>query len=177
MNLRDLVKFIKRFFEWSDEEVGHYFGISRPQITKINNGYWEGLSCATIKRISQVARISIDELLDNPFFPPSYHISNHVYSIYIKAPEDYPDFSICKGDFLYIRPFVHEPSKFNQLVLQQQNGGYTVIRYTDQIHPSTVHFHIVGLTRYLYAPIANIDYQKQLESSPKPPRRGAPIKL
>lgn len=176
------MKFIKKSFHWSDQEVSSYLGVSRSQITKINAGYWEGLSSETVKRISQLVRISVDELLDVSFLPPSYHISKHIYSAYIKADKDMPDFSIKEGDFLYIRPFVHDDTKFNQLVLVYTQSGYDVEQYTRDSFKKVVHFHVVGMTRFMYKPIEDIDYQEKIGNPSKSQevskvRRGAPIKF
>lgn len=180
MKLKHLIKFIKGFYEWSDEQVAQYFGVSRPQITKMNAGYWEGISCQSIKRISQTCRISIDELLDNQFLPPSYHISKNIYSIYITAEKDYVEHNIQKGDYLYIRPFIYDTTKDNQLVLVRQNENYQIEKLTPEtLSNKPVHFHIVGITRFLYKPIEDIEYQKRLGESEgvKKKRRGAPIKI
>lgn len=180
MKLKHLIKFIKGFYEWSDEQVAQYFGVSRPQITKMNAGYWEGISCQSIKRISQTCRISIDELLDNKFLPNGYQISSTTNAIYVESDKDYKSLNIRKGDYLYIRPFVYDSSKENQLVLIRQGEDYTVERLTKEILGTrSVHFHIVGMTRFLYKPIEDIEYQKKLGESEgvKKKRRGAPIKL
>ena len=177
MNLKNVIKFTKRFFKWSDQEVSDYLGVSRSQITKINAGYWQGLSCETIRRISQFVRISIDELLENPFFPPSYHISKHIYSVYIKAEKDYPEFNIVAGDYLYIRPFVYDETKLGQLVLVYSDSGYEVEVYDESSLAKPVHFHIVGVTRFLYKPLEGIEYQKKLGQQDDTKRRGAPIKI
>ena len=52
MNLQDIAKSTKKFFKWSDLELSQFMGVSRSQITKIHKGYWEGISCDVIKRIS-----------------------------------------------------------------------------------------------------------------------------
>lgn len=151
MKLKQLIKFIKAYYEWSDDQVAQFFGVSRPQVTKMNAGYWEGISCESIKHISQITRISIDELLDNPFLPPSYHISKNIYSIYITADRPYENFSISKGDYLYIRPFVYDTTKDNQLVLVRENNEYVIRQLSQEVLSSKpVHFHIVGITRFMY---------------------------
>ena len=179
MNLKKVIKFIKKFFQWSDQEVADYFGVSRPQVTKINAGYWEGISCGTIKKISELVRISIDELLENNFLPPSYHISKHIYSVFIAADQSYPEFFIQKGDYMYIRPFVHDESKIGQFVLVRRGQSYRVDKYGPAVRDAAVDFHIVGITRFMYKPMEDIEYQRKLgdEHKEKVIRRGAPIKF
>ena len=175
MNLQDITKSTKRFFKWSDFELSRFMGISRSQITKIHNGYWEGISCDVIKRISQLFHISIDELLDNSFLPPTYHVASHTHSIYIQAPDDYPEFMLKKDDFLYIRPFVHEAAKLGYLVVYSEDNQYRIKEYTKDDESRLILYYIVGISRSYHRSVADIKWKQYIE--PKEEKRGAPIKL
>ena len=175
MNLQDVIKSTKQYFQWSDAELSRFMGISRSQITKIHNGYWEGLSCDVIKRISQLFNVSIDELLDNKFLPPTYHIANHTHATYIVASCDYPDFSIQKDDFLYIRPFTHEEERLGTLVVYNKDDVYHVKRYESSDQALLILYYIVGISRSYHKPDSFNSWQTHLDDQVE--RRGAPIKL
>lgn len=179
MNIRQSFKFCKRYFGFSDEELGEYLGISRPQVTKINGGYQDGLTISVLKRISQLLRISIDELVDNRFIPPSYHFSKHIYSVFLQCPNDYPEWAISKDDILYIRPYVYDPSKLGQFVIRVTANGFLLAKVTKDNSSEHFDFHVVGISRFLYKPIEDIDYQSSLTETSlalKSKRRGRPIK-
>jgi len=177
MNLKQAFRFCKKYFNFSDAELGQYLGISRPQVTKINSGYRVGLTACVLIRISQLLRISIDELLGNQFLPPSYHFSKHIYAVYTRAERAYPEFSIEMDDFLYIRPFVFDESKVGQLVLRWAPEGYLIERYAQP--NSNIHYHVVGISRYLYKPIGDLTVQESwaAQEGVQKKGRGRPIKI
>ncbi len=186
MNIIEAFYFIKKFFNYSNEELSDHLGISRQQVSKILSGH-RGINALVLKRLSNIIRISMDELMDNQFFPPSYHFSKHIYSTFYKCDKDYPEFFIKKDDNLYIRPFVHEQEKIGELILLRFNNGYIVDKYHGDpdkylAEGKVIHFHIVGLSRFLFQPIEDIEYQRKLEKELKPEnnevkRKGRPIKL
>ncbi len=178
MNIRQAFKFCKRYFSFTDGQLGEYLGISRPQVTKINGGYYEGLTISVLKRISQLLRISIDELVDNRFIPPSYHFSKHIYSVFLQSPHNYPEFQIMKDDILYIRPYVFDASKIGQYAVQLLENQVAIKQISLQNSSDHFDFHIVGISRFLYKPMEDIDYQNTISEtgSVKSRKRGRPIK-
>ncbi|MFA5879954.1 MAG: helix-turn-helix transcriptional regulator [Candidatus Margulisiibacteriota bacterium] len=186
MNLIQAFYFIKKFFNYSNEDLADHLGISRQQVSKIMSGH-KGVNASILKRISVIMRISLDELMDNPFLPPSYHFSKHIYSTYYRCEIDYPEFFFKKEDVLYIRPFIHENEKIGQFILVWQNKTYTIEQYKGDperyaSEGKNIHFHIVGQSRFLYRPIEDIEYQRQIEQELKPlvenvRRKGRPIKM
>lgn len=183
MNLAEAVTYLKKVFNISNEKAADYLGISRTEVTKILQGY-KNIYASTLQKISNAMRISMDELMENKFLPPSYHFSKHIYSTFVESKKNYDQFFIKKGDKLYIRPFVYEPFKEGQLVLVWQNGDYHVEKFKG--NPETylkegkmVHFHIVGQSRILYQPLDDIEYQQKLdaEKERQSRKRGRPIKL
>jgi len=186
MNIIEAFYFIKRFFTYSNEELADHLGISRQQVSKIMSGH-KGINANILKRISIIMRISMDELMDNPFLPPSYHFSKHIYSTYYRCDKNYPEYFFKEGDTLYIRPFVHGEEKKGEFILVWTNKAYQVEQYQGDPEQyladgKSIHFHIVGQSRFLYRPIEDIEYQRQLEKELKPldenvRRKGRPIKL
>jgi transcriptional regulator with XRE-family HTH domain len=188
MNLIEAFYFIKKFFNYSNEELADHLGISRQQVSKIIAGH-KGLNASVLKRISSITRISMDELMHNDFLPPSYHFSKHIYSTFFKCDRDYPEFFIMQDDSLYIRPFTHDISKIGQLIMVWHNKSYVIEKYNGDpeyylAQGKAVHYHIIGQSRFLYRPIEDVEYQKklikELEEHKKESykqKRGRPIKI
>lgn len=184
MNIIETFYFIKKFFNYSNEELANHLGISKQQISKIIAGH-KGINAGILKRISIITRISMDELMENYFLPPSYHFSKHIYSTFYRCDKDYPDFFLKKEDNLYIRPFVHDKTKSGELILVWKDKIYSVEKYhgdPDQYlaQGKSIHYHIVGQSRFLYRPIEDIAYQQKLARemvrSEQKKKRGRPIK-
>lgn len=184
MNIIEAFYFIKKFFNYSNEELADHLGISRQQVSKIIAGH-KGLNASVLKRISNIMRISMDELMDNSFLPPSYHFSKHIYSTFYRCEKDYPEFFLKKDDNLYIRPFAHDATKLNELVLIWQNKTYHVEKYNGDpdsylSEKKSIHYHIIGQSRFLYRPIEDVEYQqkltKELIDNEDLRKRGRPIK-
>lgn len=184
MNIIEAFYFIKKFFNFSNEELADHLGVSRQQVSKIIAGH-KGINANVLKRISCIMRVSMDELMGNYFLPPSYHFSRHIYSSFFKSDKDYPEFFIKKDDSLYIRPFVHDDTKIGELVLTWKDKIYQVEKYNGDpdyylAEGKNIHFHVVGQSRFLYRPIEDIEYQqkltKALQTDPQIKKRGRPIK-
>jgi len=186
MNIIEAFYFIKKFFNYSNEELAYHLGISRQQVSKIIGGH-KGINSTVLKRISAIMRISMDELMGNEFLPPSYHFSKHIYSTYYRCNKDYPEFSLKENDNLYIRPFLHDKTKKDQLVLTWGNKKYDVEQYNGDpesylTQGKMIHYHIVGQSRFLYRPIEDVEYQRRISQelqshNPDAKRRGRPIKV
>jgi transcriptional regulator with XRE-family HTH domain len=184
MNLIEALYFTKNHFQFTNEKLADYLGISKQELARIFAGH-KGINSQTLKRVSQILRISMDELTDNKFILPFYHFSKHIYSVYMKADKDYPVFFIQKGDNLYIRPFVDGVDKKDQLILiyNVNKDSYEVENYTGNFQSylkqgQVVQYHIVGKSKILYQPFEDVDFQKQLAEHGKETRRrpGRPIK-
>ncbi|MCP4050974.1 MAG: helix-turn-helix transcriptional regulator [bacterium] len=184
MNLIDALYFTKKHFQFNNEKLANYLGISKQELARIFAGH-RGINSLTLKRVSQILRISMDELVENKFVLPFYHFSKHIYSVYVKADRNYPDFYIQKGDYLYIRPFVDGPDKKGQLILVYASisKSYTVEKYSGDFndyleHGKLIHYHIVGKSSILYQPYDDIEFQVELieHSKKKTRKRGRPIK-
>lgn len=185
MNLIEALYFTKKHFQFNNEQLAGYLGISKQELARIFAGH-RGINSQILKRTSQILRISMDELSENRFVLPFYHFSKHIYSAYIKADKDYPEFFIEKGDFLYSRPFIDGSDKVGQLilVLAVETDTYTVERFQGDYaalikRGQVVHYHIVGKSSILYQPFEDVEFQRKLsEHGKKVPnrRRGRPIK-
>jgi len=185
MNLIEALYFTKRHFQFTNEKLANYLGISKQELAHIFAGH-KGINALTLKRISQILRISMDELMENKFILPFYHFSKHIYSLYLRITKDYPEFFIQKNDFLYIRPFVDEKDKIGQLVLAYDlsTKEYQPIRYNDDFEAQlkkgrVIHYHVVGKSTILYQPCEDIELQRSLAEYGKKPvkKRGRPIKV
>mgnify|MGYP003975875965 CR=1 FL=1 len=183
MNLIEALFFTKKYFHFTNEKLADYIGISKQELARIFAGH-KGINSLTLKRVSQILRISMDELTDNKFILPFYHFSKHIYSVYVKAEKDYPDFFIQKGDFLYTRPFIDGEDKKGQLVLvlDPVTEEYSIERYNESFSSylakgKMIHFHVVGKSTILYQPYEDVDFQHKLADQKKVVRkRGRPIK-
>jgi len=98
MNLIEALYFTKKHFHFNNEKLANYLGISKQELARIFAGH-KGINSLTLKRISQILRISLDELMDNKFVLPFYHFSKHIYSLYTRATKDYKLFFIQKMIF------------------------------------------------------------------------------
>ena len=183
MNLIDALYFTKKYFHFTNEKLADYLGVSKQELARIFAGH-KGINSLTLKRVSQILRISMDELTDNKFILPFYHFSKHIHSVYIKPKKDYPEFFIQKGDYLYTRPFVDGKDKNGQLVLilDLKTEEYEVEIYNGELsgylaNGRAVHFHIVGKSTILYQPFEDVEFQRKLSDEKKVGRkRGRPIK-
>ncbi len=183
MNLKDAIHLVKKNLGYSNERIAQYFGLSRNEILYILKGH-TNLRVQNMQRISNVLRISMDELTDNQFIPTSYHFSEQVYSLYVTADRDYPEFSIQNGDILYVRPFVHEAKKIGQLVVTFQKETYTVERYAGdpqsyEDRGKQLFYHVVGLCRFLTESDGHVNAKARLDLNAhgKPRKKmGRPVK-
>jgi len=184
MKLVDALYFTKKHFLYNNEQLANYLGISKQELARIFAGH-RGINSLTLKRISQILRISMDELVENKFVLPFYHFSKHIYSLYTRANKNYPKYFIQKDDFLYIRPFVDDKDKVNQLVLVMnfKTNDYEIIRYGGNFQKyakngQIIHYHIIGKSSILYQPFEDVDFQQKLANVGKVERkrRGRPIK-
>jgi transcriptional regulator with XRE-family HTH domain len=185
MNLIEALYFTKKHFKFNNEQLADYLGISKQELARIFAGH-KGINSLTIKRISQILRISMDELVGNKFVLPFYHFSKHIYSVFTKAEQDYPEYFIQKNDNLYVRPFIDGKDKIGQLVLflDAKTKKYIVTRYDGDydsfiVNGKIIHYHIVGKASILYQPMEDVDFQRELTEKGKKAtkrRRGRPIK-
>lgn len=176
MNLKQAFQHAKKYLVMSDQELADDLGVSRLQVVKIRQGYTEGITAKLLLRFSKYFRISIDELLENRFLPPSYHFPMEIHSVFIKAPEDYPDFFIKKEDTLYIRPFIHDENKQGDLIVLEDNGRLIVDIYQGLDHPTNqrILYHIVGISR---TPAKELAHLRSYRAINKPSRPGRPVKV
>ncbi|MFC1752525.1 helix-turn-helix domain-containing protein [Thermoproteota archaeon] len=184
MNLIEALYFTKKHFHFTNEKLADYLGISKQELSHILAGH-KGINALTLKRISQILRISMDELMDNKFVLPFYHFSKHIYSLYSRAAKSYPQFFIEEGDYLYTRPFIDGPDKQGQLVLiyDAKQKSYELERYESNFNEllasgRVVHFHVVGKSSILYQPFEDVEFQRKLAEygQKHQKRRGRPIK-
>ncbi len=185
MNIRETILFFKDYFRFTNAEVAAFFGISKEQVYKLMLGH-KNLRTDELRRISQISRISMDELMDNSFILPYYHFSPHTQSTYHRADRDYPEFQIQKEDFLYVRPFFPSAEKKGQLLLTYDIAAKqsSVIQFSGHVEDAILDghlilLHIVGKGTVLYQPIEDTHYQDQLRQNAVAPtrKRGRPIKL
>lgn len=176
MNLKQAFQHAKKYLMMSDQELADDLGVSRLQVVKIRQGYMEGITTKSLIRFSKYFRISIDELVENKLLPPSYHFPLEVYSVFIKAIEDYPDFFIKKGDVIYIRPFIHDDNKIGDLVVLERNGQLVVDAYEgpDGKSEGNLLYHIVGVSRMHPKEAIHLRPYRAIQ---KPVRPGRPIKV
>ncbi len=183
MNLRDAILLVKKNPHYTNERIAQYFGLSRNEIIYMIQGH-TNLRIENMKRISNLLRISIDELTDNQFVTPSYHYSEQTFSLNVTAEKNYPEFSIQKGDILYVRPFVHEAKKIGQMVMTLNNKTFTVERYTGNPQRyadsgKQLFYHIVGISRFLTEADDDINVKAKLDLNAhgKPrSKMGRPVK-
>jgi len=183
MNLVDALYFTKKHFLFNNVQLASYIGISKQKLAQIFAGH-RGINSLTLKRISQILRISMDELVNNKFVLPFYHFSKHINSLYTRANDDYPKFFIQKGDFLYVRSFIDGEDKVGQLVfvMNFKTNKYDIIRYKGKFERyakmgQIIHYHIIGKSSILYQPLEDVDFQQKLASVGKVERKrpGRPI--
>ena len=184
MNLIKGLYFIKKHFQFNNEQLSNYLSISKQELAKIFSGH-KGVNSQTLKRISQILRISMDELADNHFVVPFYHFSKHIYSLFKKAEHDYPEFFIQKGDNLYTRPFVNSEDKLNQLILvfDTNTEKYSIDKFNGSLDyylkkGLQIHYHIVGKSSVLYQPFEDVEFQRKISTVNEDvkKKRGRPIK-
>ena len=184
MNLIHGLYLIKKHFQFNNEQLADYVGISKQELAKIFGGH-KGINSQTLKRISQILRISMDELTDNHFVVPFYHFSKHIFSLYKKAEKNYPNYYIEKGDHLYTRPFVDGKDKINQLILyfDTQKSEYEIEKYNGNMKDylkegKQIHYHIVGKSSVLYQPFEDVEFQREISTlkDEGQKKRGRPIK-
>ncbi len=183
MNLKDAVLLLKKNLKYSNEKLAQYFGVSRNEVLFILHGH-TNLRADTLIRISNILRVSMDELMDHQFIPPSYHFSEQLYSVFVTADKDYPEFLIAKGDQLYVRPFVHEPKKIGKLIVVRQGDDFWVERYMSDPQDylregKQIDYVIVGTSRFLADSDDDVNPKAKLDLNAhgKPRKRmGRPIK-
>jgi transcriptional regulator with XRE-family HTH domain len=185
MNLIEALYFTKKHFKFNNEKLADYLGISKQELARIFAGH-KGINSLTLKRISQILRISMDELVDNKFVLPFYHFSKHIYSVYTKAEQDFLEFGVKKDDYLYIRPFIETKDKIGQLVLvyNAAEKRYEVEKYEGDFDAivaqgKVIHYHIVGKSTILYQPLEDMEFQHKIAEIGKEKKkrgRGRPIK-
>ncbi len=169
---------------YSNERVASFFGVSRSKIDSILAGH-TNVEAHTLLRISAALRIAVDELLENQFLPPFYHFSHHAYAMYIQADNHYPEFNIEKGDTLYVRPFVHEPSKSGHLIVTLKNEKPHVEKYSgipnQYLSEGKVLFlHVVGLSRFMGTVDEGVNIKQTLDLTKQGTVRkkmGRPLKI
>lgn len=149
MKLSEAIEFEKNYFRTTDTALAETLQISRPQLLKIKNGYTDGLSAKTLRRLSRHFRLSIDELLDNRVMTPIYHHPKIIHNTSIKANKDYAELAILSNDTLYVRPFFPSNEKIDQLIVVAIGRDYSLKRFQslDQDWGGIPIYEVVGISR------------------------------
>lgn len=148
INLKKAVTQLVKQYGMTYRDLSDHIGVSKSLIGDIVAGRPLSISATNLLKFSRFLRISIDELLNNQWLPPSQFFPIGKFSQHLVTKKDYPDLLIKKGDYLYIRPFVHSEDKDGDLVILKTADGEELKTYCWQDDQSKgILFHVAGIAR------------------------------